>query len=390
MKNIKNIFKLLFLKFTFKPPSKSDIIVFDNVSSKEFKYALSDLKYFTLNVRQEEIKIIYISWQIILLSLKNIFYGIKISYMMALIKSISPKLIITLEDNSLEFSKLAKILNNKYIFIAVQNSARYFGQYRKLFEKNILKKNPNNSLYLPNYFCFGDHEVNETKKENIKVKNYFPVGLLRLSNYLQFKLEQNIDKINIKYDFALICEMLEQKKNLWKSEKLAEDYMKIFQYSIRAALKNKLKVIFILKSKNNREKELNFYKKYLNANEIKFLMNNIVEVDRENYKSYIAIEKSKVAIAFHSTMLLEKLGLNGKVLSCNFTDEDVFNFPVDCLFRLIRPSYEDFETRLLKIIKLEDEKYIKNIKKKLISNHQEHTHKIINDRIKNLLNEIKI
>ena len=132
--------------------------------------------------------------------------------MMALIKSISPKLIITLEDNSLEFSKLAKILNNEYIFIAVQNSARYFGQYRKLFEKNILKKNPNNSLYLPNYFCFGDHEVNETKKENIKVKNYFPVGLLRLSNYLQFKLEQNIDEINIKYDFALICEMLEQKK----------------------------------------------------------------------------------------------------------------------------------------------------------------------------------
>ena len=105
------------------------------------------------------------------------------------------------------------------------------------------------------------------------------------------------------------------KKNLWKSEKLAEDYMKIFQYSIRAALKNKLKVIFILKSKNKREKELNFYKKYLNANEIKFLMNNIVEADRENYKSYIAIEESKVAIAFHSTMLLEKLGLNGKVLS---------------------------------------------------------------------------
>jgi hypothetical protein len=55
MRNIKNIFKLLFLKFTFKLPSKSDIIIFDNVSSKEFKYALSDLKYFTLSVRLEDI-----------------------------------------------------------------------------------------------------------------------------------------------------------------------------------------------------------------------------------------------------------------------------------------------------------------------------------------------
>ena len=110
-------------------------------------------------------------------------------------------------------SKLAKILDSKYVFIAVQNSARHFGQYRRLFEKNILKKNSNNLLYLPNYFCFGDHEVKDTKNENIIVKNYYPVGLLRLSNYLQFKLEQNLDKINIKYDVAVICEPLEDKKN---------------------------------------------------------------------------------------------------------------------------------------------------------------------------------
>ena len=115
--------------------------------------------------------------------------------------------------------------------------------------------------------------MKDTKNENIIVKNYYPVGLLRLSNYLQFKLEQNLDKINIKYDVAVICEPLEDKKKLWKSEKFAKDYMKIFKYSIRAVLKNKLKIVFILKSLKNRDEELNFYKKYLNSNEIEILMN---------------------------------------------------------------------------------------------------------------------
>ena len=50
------IFKLFYLRFSFKLPSKCDVIVFDNISSDEFKYALKNIKYFVLNVRLEEIK----------------------------------------------------------------------------------------------------------------------------------------------------------------------------------------------------------------------------------------------------------------------------------------------------------------------------------------------
>ena len=72
------IFKLFYLRFSFKLPSKCDVIVFDNISSDEFKYALKNIKYFVLNVRLEEIKKIYISWKIIYLFLKNLPKGIKI------------------------------------------------------------------------------------------------------------------------------------------------------------------------------------------------------------------------------------------------------------------------------------------------------------------------
>jgi len=387
MISLEKLIKLLFIKFTFKSPPKAEVLIFDNISSEEFKYALKDLKYYTLNVRFEEIKIIYISWQILFSFFKNIFTGLKISYLIALIKTVAPKIIITLEDNSFDFSKIAKILNRRYIFIAVQNSVRHFGQYRKLFEKKILNTNTNNLLFLPNYFCFGDHEVTDTKKENVVVKNYFPSGLLRLSNYIQFKKDNNIDVGKVKYDLALICENLESKTKLWKSEKFAQDIIKLFTYSIRAAINNKLKIKFILKSKKNKKNEINFYKKYLNIKEIKFFLENIIEQDRESYQSYIAIENSKVVAAFHSTMLIEKLALNGKILACNFTDEEIFNFPVDCFFRLIRPSYEEFENRLLKILEFQDENYLKKIKKKLVASHEELTHKIINTKIKKFLND---
>ena len=53
---------------------------------------------------------------------------------------------------------------------------------------------------------------------------------------------------------------------------------------------------------------------------------------------------------------------------------------MNCLFRLVRPSYEDFESRLLKILEFEDEKYLKKYKGKkfLFQTTIFFTHKIIN------------
>ena len=167
--------------------------------------------------------------------------------------------------------------------------------------------------------------------------------------------------------------------------------MKTFKYNIKAAINNNLRLIFILKSKREREREneINFIKTYLDKKEVEFFMNNILQEDGENYKSYFAIEKSKVVTALYSTMLYEKLALDGKFLACNFTDEESFNFSLDCFFRLIKPSYEEFENRLLKIIDFQDENYFNKIKGKLISSNKELTHKVINSKLKDLLNENK-
>ena len=47
-----------------------------------------------------------------------------------------------------------------------------------------IKVDPFDKFYIPYFLCFGQHEINEYKKNNIKVKNFFKVGSLRTSNFL--------------------------------------------------------------------------------------------------------------------------------------------------------------------------------------------------------------
>ena len=62
------------------------------------------------------------------------------AYLTALIEYVSPKVIITWSDNSLKFFEIAKILNDKINFFAIQNGARYdLNRYLHLFKKGIYK-----------------------------------------------------------------------------------------------------------------------------------------------------------------------------------------------------------------------------------------------------------
>ena len=72
-----------------------------------------------------------------------------------------------------------------------------------------------------------------------------------------------------------------------------------------------------------------------------------------------SIFESKIAVAAQSTLLRNKIGLNEKILSCNFTGHpDVAfpamgsDFPDDCICIFNEPSYELFEEKVLKILSL--------------------------------------
>ena len=79
--------------------------------------------------------------------------------------------------------------------------------------------------------------------------------------------------------------------------------------------------------------------------------------DRKNFK-IINVAQSDLIIATHSTMLKEALAFKKKVLCCNWVDKT--EFPSDGICVLNSKKYEDFEERVLEILKMSYLDYRKN------------------------------
>ena len=62
---------------------------------------------------------------------------------------------------------------------------------------------------------------------------------------------------------------------------------------------------------------------------------------------------SKIVLATMSTLLRENLALNRKTLSCNFTKDDNYNFPVNGICSLKEPcNFEKFSFRLKSLLNI--------------------------------------
>ena len=117
---------ILRAKFIFKTPERNDLILFDDASSFDLQACLSNFSFFVLQTRTYKLTKIYISYKILKNIFKNFFKGnLFTAYLVSLIELINPKVVITNIDNSFKFSDIAKILEKKANFIAVQNSGSY-------------------------------------------------------------------------------------------------------------------------------------------------------------------------------------------------------------------------------------------------------------------------
>ena len=185
---IYNLIKILFkLKINFTLPKKYQLLVFDDVSVGDLKNVLKDRTYYVLVSRLERLKTINLNWNIIKKLFKFKTKNLYTAYLASLVEAVDPKIVITADDLALKFSDVAKLLNNKINFMMVQNSANNKDEFTHLFKTGKLKKNLNEKLFFPNFYCFGENEEYEFKRNNIQVKNFFKFGCLRLSNYLQYK-----------------------------------------------------------------------------------------------------------------------------------------------------------------------------------------------------------
>lgn len=361
--------KLLILKienatFKFSLPSKNNLIIFDDMSIEDLKYVISDFKYFILQTRFENVTTLYINPLIILKTIFNYRGNLWSAYLITIIDLVSPKVILTVIDNSIKFFEIAKKLQSKDLhFFAIQNGARYdLKRHLFKFKKKLLKEDMTRKFFIPNFFCFGEFEVDDYKNKNINVQNFLPVGSLRLANFMLEK-EINLKQKNYLYDILLVSDGITQETDQnFGTEGEVVRMAKFIKYTIKYASENRKRIIFSLKrlnsTRNNLEQELKFYKKNLNDFEYDYLISNsTINFKKSKYLTYELMLKSNVTMSSFSTLLRENLSIGRKSLSVNFMENNIFDFPLEGLCKLINCDYDKFQNKLNAILEMNEEDF---------------------------------
>ena len=354
---------LLKTKIKWKNPRKFQFIIFDDNSVGTVDKVLPSSKYFILTNRIQNISEIYISKKIIFYLLKNLFkQKIKINYLCCIIKLVKPNKIITIIDNSEEFHIIYKIFKNSDIqFYALQNAVRHQDAYKRIFSM---------ANYSANYFCFGNYELNSIKKNSLhnKTLNIKAIGSLRVELAKEFLSKKNKNRIKHIYDICLISEASSEigssgslKLAHWKNNQRVA--AKILRYTLRFCKEHNKKLLFLgrrnIDEKLGQEEE-DLYYKY--KNDVgKFKISFFDKYRHENIKNLL---QSKVVVAQTSTLLREAFGLKKKILVCEWgakkyreKDYNTNAFSEKGIVKLKSSTYQDFEKRLFKILKIDSKQY---------------------------------
>lgn len=351
---LKKISKLFFINKGFLITKNIDIIIFDGEgdSVQKISEVCKNYNIFVLETRDHRVKKIYLNLKIIFKFIKYFILLNKlwISYLSAVIECINPKLIVTFIDNSYQFSKIAKILHKRYNFLAIQKAARYEFEEDPKSVKNI---------YIPNFICFSQFEIDYYQSKKINISNFYIGGSLNVALFEDFlKNEENKKNIlNEKFDICLLSEPSPgwNKKFLHYEESIA----RIAEYTIKFSKIHKKKIAFAGKKVGVAAyEEINFYKRYLKE-EFKILPRNI-----NCFSSYQLMSNSELTIGMVSTMLRENLSRQKKILSCNFTNNSIWDFPISGLCFLKDCKFEDFERRVLEILGASSAEYFSKLNKK--------------------------
>jgi len=379
---------LLRCNIFFKIPKK-DLAIFDLKTLNSIK-TFSNYDFFILETRPHEIKNIYFNLNILNYILKNLFKRKLFTiYLESLILLSGAKLIISKIDNSLKLSEITKRLKKKVNFITIQNASRYeYLQHYEFFTKKIVRENLLNKYDFQNYLVFGKYEKENFKKIGIKVDNFYEIGNIQWSNFIEYQNKKKSITEDKKFFASDICLLAEysnpgetwhadnaysayDKSNLKRSRKekenrLTENHKTLLNFTLRFCIENSLKLI--IPSKRDKKydgkgylDEINFFKKYVDKKYTSFFEKSLLTKSRDDYTSYKSIQNSDLVIGFCSTLLKDKIGNNGKILSCNFTNYDFWNFPINGICSLNKCSYEKFSDRINKIRKMSYIEYLNHL-----------------------------
>lgn len=103
--------------------------------------------------------------------------------------------------------------------------------------------------------------------------------------------------------------------------------------------------------------EKNAYKKNLSVKYYNQFKKALVKRNKNQFSTYLRMEESDVLISTMSTLLRENLNLRNKIFAVNLTGKSIYNFPINKFFSFNNNNYDNFEKKLLSIIKMSKKEY---------------------------------
>ena len=332
-------------KLDFKKVKNEKLLLFDSHSlllANKFK------KFEVLHIRYE----VFNFW-ILLENFLNLKFTFK-DYILTFISKVSPKVVITFNDNYMFFYQLKNHFP-KIKFIAVQNG------FRHKFQLNDFKKhkNKNKRLFVDYLFTFGKNSENFYKKF-IRCNNFINSGSFRNNS---IKLKESSEKENILYisGFRLSTYLL--KDDNYKAEG------KIIKILNTFCEKKKIKLFVACASLKSYIAEKKFILSKLPKK------HNIFIVKRSQLRNYALISNFETIVFQDSTLGYEAIARKKKIvaISCrkekNIVPIAPFGFPTNKNNKAFFYTNFGTEKEILRVLNnvyhLPKKKWLKNYQKKL-------------------------
>jgi len=279
------------------------------------------------------------------------------SLLAAIIEELNPKVVMTYIDDNRFMGPLQTLFPEKLI-ISIQNGLR-------LNDPNF--RPMGKYLSFPNYFGFGEHELSMMKVKNASVAEYYSVGSLRMGIFLThfYKAKRKPSQE--------ICLISSYGKSVFNSSselniELALSYNNICKFLSKFSKDNGIKISVAMRYAVDNEEyldELKYYEDNIGQKSIICFANN-----RKTLSAYQTGMDSVVVVSFISTLMFELFGSGKKILCCGIANNNlakILDTRVQCekipkKFLLEKWDYDEFESKLLNLLEMQDERYQRLIK----------------------------
>lgn len=243
------------------------------------------------------------------------------------------------ESKNLKVDFLITACDNGY------NALRYY-IYKKNGIKNIISiqngaRGDNHPwggdmyLYSDYYFSYGKEQTKNMR--GLKAKEIIYSGSFPL-----YKLSKKYENTKEEYDVILIEQMAT--KDIENSYKLSV-FMQIIENLKIFALKHKdLKIVYRVRKKRGLLED-----EYFLSLDKLLKDSNIIFESQQSIDSYEAVMKSNVVLNYCSSLGFESIGMDKKVLTCNYDRLD-FLPTEDSPAVVLESGYEEFEKKLLYLL----------------------------------------